>query len=84
MRRQELIPCIDSILKANNSDNRQEIEERTGSLWNDIVEPKDDGLRVTAQLIRESTDREIMTFINVNNHYKGSAPLTIQRLLELL
>jgi len=64
--------------------NRQEIEERTGSIWNNIVEPKDEGLRTTAQLIHESTDRSIMTFVNVNNHYEGSAPLTIQRLLELL
>ena len=60
------------------------IEERTGGLWNDIIDPKDEGLKTTAQFIRDSTDRKIMTFVNVNNHYEGCAPLTIQRLLELL
>jgi uncharacterized protein YecE (DUF72 family) len=24
------------------------------------------------------------TYVNVNNHYEGSAPLTIQRLLDIL
>ena len=72
-----------SVVRLHGPD-RQGIEERTGGLWNDIIDPKDEGLKTTAQFIRDSTDRKIMTFVNVNNHYEGCAPFTIQRLLELL
>lgn len=64
--------------------NRQEIEEHAGGLWNDIIEPKDEGLKAAASIIKENTSKKILTYINVNNHYEGSAPLTIRRLLELL
>lgn len=72
-----------SIVRLHGPD-RQEIEERTSGFWNDIVEPKDEGLRETASIIRQNTERKIMTYVNVNNHYEGCAPLTIQRLLSLM
>jgi len=64
--------------------NRQAIEARTGGLWGEIVDPKDEGLKATASIIRQNAGKGITTFVNVNNHYEGSAPLTIQRLLQLL
>jgi len=70
-----------SIVRLHGPD-RQAIEERTGRLWNEIIEPKDEGLNETASIIRENTKRGLMTYVNVNNHYEGCAPLTIQRLLE--
>ena len=72
-----------SVVRLHGPD-RQEIEERTGGLWNDIVEPKDEGLTAAAAMIAENTRKAITTFVNVNNHYEGCAPLTIQRLLRLL
>ena len=62
--------------------DRQGIEERTGGLWNEIVEPKDKGLKETTSIIEENTKEGITTFLNINNHYEGCAPLTIQRLLR--
>ena len=72
-----------SIVRLHGPD-REGIEERTGGSWNEIVEPKDDGLKTTASIIRENIKRKITTYVNVNNHYEGCAPLTIQRLLRLL
>ena len=72
-----------SIVRLHGPD-RQGIEAQTGGPWNKIVDLKDDGLKATASIIRENTKREINTYVNVNNHYEGCAPLTIQRLLGLL
>jgi uncharacterized protein YecE (DUF72 family) len=72
-----------SIVRLHGPD-REGIEERTGGSWNEIVEPKDDRLKATASIIRENTKRKITTYVNVNNHYEGCAPLTIQRLSRLL
>jgi uncharacterized protein YecE (DUF72 family) len=71
-----------SIVRLHGPD-RQEIEEKTGGLWGEIIEPKDEGLKVAASLIKQNTKRKISSYINVNNHYEGCAPLTIQRLLRL-
>ena len=71
-----------SIIRLHGPD-RQAIEARTGGLWGEIVDPKDDGLRTTASIVEENAEHRITTFVNVNNHYEGSAPLTIQRLLGL-
>jgi len=72
-----------SILRLHGPD-REGIEERTGGSWNEIVEPKDDGLKATASIIKDNTKKGISMFVNVNNHYEGCAPLTIQKLLRLL
>lgn len=72
-----------SIIRLHGPD-REGIEERTGGSWNEIVEPKDSGLKATASIIKENTKRGITTFVNVNNHYEGCAPLTIQKLLKLI
>lgn len=72
-----------SIIRLHGPD-RAGIEERTGGVWNKIVEPKDDGLKVTVDIIRQNAEANVETYVNVNNHYEGCAPLTIERLLELL
>ena len=63
---------------------RAQIERQTGSTWNQIVAPRDRGLETTADLIRRNTEEGSTTHVNVNNHYEGSAPLTIHRLVGLL
>ncbi len=72
-----------SIVRLHGTD-RQEIEKRSSGLWKDIIEPKDEGLKTTASIIRENTGKKIMTYINVNNHYEGCALLTIERLINYL
>ena len=72
-----------SVVRLHGKD-RQEIEERSSGFWNEIIEPKDEGLKAAASIIKENTAKKITTYINVNNHYEGCAPLTIERLLKLL
>ena len=64
--------------------DRKAMEERTGDDWNRIVEPKDNELAELARMVRDLKDRQHQIFINVNNHYEGSAPRTIERLKEKL
>jgi uncharacterized protein YecE (DUF72 family) len=72
-----------SIVRLHGPD-RQGIEARTGGLWSEIVDPKDEGLKTTASIIAENAREGVRTVVNVNNHYEGSAPLTIQRLLRFI
>ena len=64
--------------------DRSGIEKKTGSIWNQIVEPKDDDLDKISGMINYLTTKKVDTFINVNNHYEGSAPLTIRKINKLL
>ncbi|MBN1409693.1 MAG: DUF72 domain-containing protein [Spirochaetales bacterium] len=63
---------------------RGEIEKKTGKKWDKIVEPKDSELPAVARMIRDFLDREITVFVNVNNHYEGSSPLTIDKIRALI
>ena len=69
-----------AVIRLHGSD-RSDIEKRTGGKWNRLVDPKPDGLAATAEIVRGNAARKITTFVNVNNHFEGSAPLTIERLL---
>lgn len=64
--------------------DRKEMEERTGEVWDKIVEPRDKELEEVARIVRDLRDRGFHSFINVNNHYEGSAPRTIDKLKALL
>ncbi len=64
--------------------NRAKIEEEAGGTWNIVVSPKDDGIVATADIVRQNAECDLDTYVNVNNHYEGSAPLTIRRLLDVL
>jgi uncharacterized protein YecE (DUF72 family) len=60
--------------------DRGGMEEKTGSSWNRIVEPRDAELGTVAGMVRRLLKGGHDVFLNVNNHYEGSAPLPIQRI----
>jgi uncharacterized protein YecE (DUF72 family) len=64
--------------------DRKEIEEQTGGNWNQIISPKDDELPKVVNIINYFSSKNIDVYLNVNNHYEGSAPLTIQKINRLL
>lgn len=64
--------------------DRSGIEEKARNNWNQIVEPKDDELQQIAEMIHYLSEKQIDVYVNVNNHYEGSAPLTIRKLKELM
>jgi uncharacterized protein YecE (DUF72 family) len=60
--------------------DREGIEQATGERWDSIVAPKDAELSQIVDMIRDMRGRGLTIYLNVNNHYEGSAPLTIERL----
>jgi len=64
--------------------DRKEIEKRTGGRWDRIVAPKDDGLDRLVRIVASFLEGGVDVYLNVNNHYEGSAPLTIERFRERL
>ncbi len=65
-------------------EDRGDIERVTGKTWNRIVKPHDVELDQVAEILRQFRGAGVRSFVFVNNHYEGSAPLTIDRLLERL
>jgi uncharacterized protein YecE (DUF72 family) len=72
-----------TVIRLIGSD-RQGIEKRAGNKWGVIVDPRDGELRDIVAVVKALEARGVKVFVNVNNHYEGSAPLTIKKLRELL
>jgi uncharacterized protein YecE (DUF72 family) len=64
--------------------DREGMEKETGKVWNRIVNPHDKELADIAAIVKELTGTRREIFVNVNNHYEGSAPLTIERFKKFL
>jgi len=64
--------------------DRLEIEGETSEVWNRIVAPKPGGLKSAARIVRANAKKRVLTYLNLNNHYEGSAPLSIGRFLDVL
>ena len=64
-----------------HGEDRGAIEEKSGGNWSRIIEEKSDELSALATLLG-GRDEEI--YVNVNNHYEGSAPLTIERFKRMM
>jgi len=62
--------------------DRTNIEKLTNEIWDRIVLPKDSELDKLAIMINEILNMDIDVYVNVNNHYEGSAPITIDRIQE--
>ena len=85
----EIIPkCFeylkDAVVIRLHGPDRKGIEEKSSGNWNERIEPKDDELSSLVELIVKLLERDIDLYLNVNNHYEGSAPLTINRINQLL
>lgn len=72
-----------TVIRLHGGD-RKAIEDRTGNDWSRIVEPKDHDLQSLAGMMADLRDRNVETFLYVNNHFEGSAPRTIARIQSLL
>lgn len=72
-----------TVIRLHGGD-RKEIEEKTGNDWSQIVEPKDQDLQSLTVMLADLQERQVETFLYVNNHFEGSAPRTIARIKTLL
>ena len=64
--------------------DRKGIEELTEKRWDKIVSSKDEELPRVVDVVNDLLNEGVDVYVNVNNHYEGSAPLTIERIRELL
>ena len=64
--------------------DRSGIEKISNKIWNKIYINRDDNLQMIIQLINELMTQEVDIYLNVNNHFEGSAPLTINKIKNLL
>jgi uncharacterized protein YecE (DUF72 family) len=64
--------------------SRSDIEAKTKKKWHRIVEPRDLELDSLGKMLEDLRRRKVTTYLNVNNHYEGSAPLTIERIRSRL
>jgi uncharacterized protein YecE (DUF72 family) len=78
-------PLIDNtaVIRLHGYD-RKAIEKKTQKRYDRIVEPLDDELPGVISMIQDMRDRGVTVYLNVNNHYEGSAPLTIAKIQSAL
>ena len=67
-----------------HGEDRQGIEKLSGSNWNKIYVDRKAELKQVASLINELMSIKVDVYLNINNHYEGSAPLTIERIKKFL
>jgi len=72
----------DSVVVRLHGPDREGIERETGEQWNQIIAPKDEDLDRLVEMMQDMRDRSLTVYLNINNHYEGSAPRTILRLRE--
>jgi uncharacterized protein YecE (DUF72 family) len=63
--------------------NRTEIEKKTGNKWNQLVDIKHDKEKIIT-MVNELNSANKKIIVNINNHYEGSAPKTIEILESML
>ncbi len=74
----------DPVVLRLHGPHRQGMEERTNNAWNTIVDPRDGELLQLEDMVNDLLERRHQVFINVNNHYEGCAPRTIEKIKDLL
>ena len=74
----------DTVIIRLHGPDRSGIEEKTGGDWSKIVEPKDGELKDISEMVNYFKKKKVDTYINVNNHYEGRAPLTIKKIKKFL
>lgn len=62
--------------------DRKGIEKIANDNWNQIYINRDVEIKSIVEMIKELQSNEVDLFVNVNNHFEGSAPLSIQKLID--
>ena len=72
-----------TIIRLHGPD-RSGIEKISGENWNKIYIPRDEELKNIVEMIKDLNNRDVDVYLNVNNHYEGCAPMTIEKIEKLL
>jgi uncharacterized protein YecE (DUF72 family) len=70
-----------AVIRLHGAD-RKGIEKIAQDNWNRIYINRDEEIKSIIEMIKDLQSREVDLFVNVNNHFEGSAPLTIEKLKE--
>ena len=65
-------------------DDRKGIEELTQNRWNKIVINRDKEIEQVIKIIKLLKSKQLDCYINVNNHFEGCSPLTIEKIKKFL
>jgi uncharacterized protein YecE (DUF72 family) len=68
-----------AVLRMHGPD-RKGIEKMTNDNWNRIYINRNNEIKEIVEMIKELENNEVDLFVNVNNHFEGSAPLTIDKI----
>lgn len=72
-----------TVLRLHGPD-RQGMEKRAGGKWDTIQIARDKDLNDISEMIESLITSKVDVWLNVNNHFEGSAPRTIERIRDLL
>ena len=72
-----------AILRLHGPD-RKGIEKMADDNWNKIYINRDKEIKDLIEMIKELEKNKVDLFVNVNNHFEGSAPLTIDKIKSRL
>ncbi|MBN1446404.1 MAG: DUF72 domain-containing protein [Bacteroidetes bacterium] len=72
-----------SVIRLHGPD-RKGMEEKSGGEWNRLIEKRDADLQEIAEMTHALLSQDVDVYLNINNHFEGSAPRTIERLRTLL
>ena len=64
--------------------DRKGIEQMANDNWNQVYINRDKEISSIVKMLKELQQNEVDLFVNVNNHFEGSAPLTIEKIKKLL
>jgi uncharacterized protein YecE (DUF72 family) len=79
----QLVGSAPVVLRLHGPD-RAGMERASGGRWDRIVEPRDGELEEIVQMSSRLLANGFEVYLNVNNHFEGSAPLTIEKLQRRL
>jgi uncharacterized protein YecE (DUF72 family) len=83
-RYQSQISNFKTIIIRLHGQDREGIEKESEKSWNKIIHPRDEELKMIAEKISYLVNQGKIVYVNVNNHFEGSAPLTIEKLKSFL
>jgi len=78
-----LLEARAAVIRLHGPD-REGMERKTGNRWDRLVVPRDAEFRAIVGMTEELLGAGLDVYLNVNNHYEGSAALTIERIEALL
>jgi uncharacterized protein YecE (DUF72 family) len=64
--------------------DRSGVEKSSGENWNQIYIDRTEELENLSLIFKKILNKKVDIFVNVNNHFEGSAPLTIKKLMNFI